>query len=307
MGNVLFNGIHIDAQLPVDLKYPVDSIAARNAILPEVAYEGMLVYVRDNNRLYILTNTAGLTDGTGWEEVGSGTGSGGASLAFAELTVNSDLTRSHLYEIGASSLTLTLPASPTVGDVIYFSNSRSLTGTIIARNGNNIMRLAEDLELDNPHASFCLFYTNATNGWVIIGGDGGGQFMGMGGAPRDFGDQAGEIARFAEGNSTAEIPRNRVDYDVLTNELSNTNSTIRYYAVNVIPAGTSNLTITYPDPEIGSWFEISNLSGDITNSISAAGRLFQGQSTNLILDDDTASFRLTYINDTTGFVITGAN
>ena len=94
---------------------------------------------------------------------------------------------------------------------------------------------------------------------------------------------------------------------VLTNTISSSNSTVRFGAVNVLPPGLTGVILTAPEPELGDWFEISNLSGELDNSFNANGRLIQGESTDLLLDDDTASFRLTYFNITYGWVITGSN
>ena len=73
-----------------------------------------------------------------------------------------------LYVLTAD-LTLTLPASPSAGNSIKISNLSGVATCIVARNGNNIMATATDLTLDNAVASFELVYTDATNGWVIIG------------------------------------------------------------------------------------------------------------------------------------------
>lgn len=73
-----------------------------------------------------------------------------------------------LYVLTAD-LTLTLPASPSAGNSIKISNRSSVATCIVARNGSNIMGSASDLTLDNAAASFELVYTDATNGWVIIG------------------------------------------------------------------------------------------------------------------------------------------
>ena len=73
-----------------------------------------------------------------------------------------------LYVLTAD-LTLTLPASPSAGNSIKISNRSSVATCILARNGSNIMGSASDLTLNNAAASFELVYTDATNGWVIIG------------------------------------------------------------------------------------------------------------------------------------------
>lgn len=66
-----------------------------------------------------------------------------------------------------ASLTLTLPASPAAGDSVGVQNSSGTTTAVIARNGSNIMSLAEDMTIDILNAGFTLMYADATRGWVI--------------------------------------------------------------------------------------------------------------------------------------------
>ena len=77
-------------------------------------------------------------------------------------------TANNLYVLTAN-LTLTLPASPSSGDSIKISNRSGVATCIIGRGGSNIMGAASDLTLDTASASFELIYSDATNGWVIIG------------------------------------------------------------------------------------------------------------------------------------------
>jgi hypothetical protein len=73
-----------------------------------------------------------------------------------------------VFYICTASMTLTLPASPAVGDIVGFSNRSSTTSIVIARNGTNIMGLAEDMTVDANHVGFTLLYSDATRGWVIV-------------------------------------------------------------------------------------------------------------------------------------------
>jgi len=73
-----------------------------------------------------------------------------------------------LYVLTAE-LTLTLPASPENGDSIKISNLSGVATCVLGANGNNIMATSGDLTLDDATKSFELIYTDATNGWVIIG------------------------------------------------------------------------------------------------------------------------------------------
>jgi len=66
-----------------------------------------------------------------------------------------------------ASLTLTLPASPIAGNWVSVSNRSGTTTAVIARNGQNIMGLAENMTVDNLTASFTLTFADATRGWVF--------------------------------------------------------------------------------------------------------------------------------------------
>jgi len=65
--------------------------------------------------------------------------------------------------------TVTLPASPAVGDEVHFIdsgnffNSNNLT---IARNSSNILGAASNLVVSTDGAAFTLVYVNATRGWA---------------------------------------------------------------------------------------------------------------------------------------------
>lgn len=67
-----------------------------------------------------------------------------------------------------ANMTLTLPATPAKDDVVAFSNRSGATTCTIARNGSNLMGLAEDMTLDAAYAYGTLVYTDATRGWVFI-------------------------------------------------------------------------------------------------------------------------------------------
>lgn len=67
-----------------------------------------------------------------------------------------------------ASLTLTLPATPSSGDVVHVSNRSGVGTCVIDRNGSNIMGLAENMTLDSAQQPFSLVYADATRGWVLF-------------------------------------------------------------------------------------------------------------------------------------------
>jgi hypothetical protein len=107
-------------------------------------------------------------DGTTWQAVLIGAGSGG--IVYTEKT--SAYTAEAGDGIGANTsggaFTITLPASPEIGDIIVIADTHHSWATnnlTVARNGNNIQFLAEDLVCDTDGVSIRFKYFS--NGWVI--------------------------------------------------------------------------------------------------------------------------------------------
>jgi hypothetical protein len=84
------------------------------------------------------------------------------------ISTNTTAVANSLYVLTAS-LTLTLPASPVVGDSIKISNRSGTTTCVLGANNKKIMGAAANLTLDTASASFELIYSGAAEGWVIIG------------------------------------------------------------------------------------------------------------------------------------------
>ena len=69
----------------------------------------------------------------------------------------------------SSSVTVTLPASPAIGNEVTFidsGNNFSSNNLTIARNGSNILGAASNLVVSANGSAFTLVYVNATRGWV---------------------------------------------------------------------------------------------------------------------------------------------
>jgi len=89
----------------------------------------------------------------------------------ASSTVSSNITlaANNKYFVNTTAArTLTLPASPTLGDEIQVFDATGTAATnniTIARNGSNINAVADDAIIDVNQASSVLVYTGATVGW----------------------------------------------------------------------------------------------------------------------------------------------
>ena len=82
-------------------------------------------------------------------------------------TSNTTAVKNNHYYLNASNITLTLPASPTVGDEVRASEVGGNTNNIINRNGSNIMGAAENLTIDTAYTIVYLRYVDATIGWAF--------------------------------------------------------------------------------------------------------------------------------------------
>lgn len=126
--------------------------------------------------LAIPTCTGGLTyatgTGFGCNAGGGGGGGGGSGLAFGgTMTTNFAAAASTIYCVDTSggSLTMTLPATPTVGVQIVFTdcNSSFSASTLltVANNGNNLMGFNQNMLVGTANAGATLVYSGVTYGW----------------------------------------------------------------------------------------------------------------------------------------------
>ena len=111
----------------------------------------------------------------GWQPEDS---QGGEEYTISEISTNTTAQVNFLYVLTAN-LTLTLPATPSVGDRVALSNMSGTTTPTVARNGNLIAGLAEDLTIDVLNLSVEFIYSGASQGWIIfvdsiLGTSGGG-------------------------------------------------------------------------------------------------------------------------------------
>jgi len=71
----------------------------------------------------------------------------------------------------SGAITLTLPASPSAGDIVAFKDYAGTFGTnnlTIGRNGSNLDGNAGDKVIDTNHTSMSLVYVDATQGWKSV-------------------------------------------------------------------------------------------------------------------------------------------
>ena len=146
-----------------------------------------------------LTTVTGLTSvtSTGFTATGSGTTSGitlngtvtnatdAATKSYVDtavvsaasgptVTVISGTTQAAVagvhYILTATSgtTTLTLPASPTAGQMVWVANFTGRTDVVIAGNGSNIQALNQNLIMNQTSVDIELRYIDSTRGWIIL-------------------------------------------------------------------------------------------------------------------------------------------
>jgi hypothetical protein len=82
-------------------------------------------------------------------------------------TTQAAVANNHYVLTNASATTVTLPATPSAGDVVWVTAANGRTDNVIARNGSNINTLAENMTIDNAYAGVQLRYADATRGWIF--------------------------------------------------------------------------------------------------------------------------------------------
>jgi hypothetical protein len=82
-------------------------------------------------------------------------------------TTSKTLGNREFVSVTSAGLTMTLPASPAAGNEVAIQVG-DFTNTVIGRNSQNIMGLAEDMTIDVANRTVNLVFTDATRGWRVI-------------------------------------------------------------------------------------------------------------------------------------------
>ena len=112
--------------------------------------------------MFRFNSTEGKFEGysTEWGELGGG----GAFNDFAVKTADyTAVSKDQIIVNSGSAVTITLPASPSAGNIVFIENAGAGTVTV-ARNGSNINSTADNGELATD-AGATLVYVNSTIGW----------------------------------------------------------------------------------------------------------------------------------------------
>lgn len=149
MGRILSNGI-------TNTNQPI-MVMGTAAERPAAANPGVTFYNRTSNQLEIY-------NGSAWHVVGD----------YERIVVTSSTVavsnRTYWVNTSGGVVTLTLPATPVIGDFIKVTDLAGTFATnrcVLARNGQNIMRIADDMDITTNGASIRLVYYDTARGWLL--------------------------------------------------------------------------------------------------------------------------------------------
>ena len=80
----------------------------------------------------------------------------------------------YFVDTSSGAVTMTLPASPIAANIVSvkdYAYNFGTTALTVARNGQDIFNIAQDLTVNTEHAAFALVFTGATNGWKQLTGN----------------------------------------------------------------------------------------------------------------------------------------
>lgn len=109
------------------------------------------------------------TNGAGILSFTTVSGTAAPTVVIVSGTSQSAAANNHyvLTNTGAAT-TVTLPASPADGDIIWVMNATSRTDHVIARNGQLLQGVAEDMTINIANVNIQLRFINTTVGWRIL-------------------------------------------------------------------------------------------------------------------------------------------
>lgn len=85
--------------------------------------------------------------------------------------INADSNKAYFVDTTAGPVTLTLPANPSMGDIVRIfdvTNNFDSQNLTVDRNGNPIMSANDNLTVTTEGAAFELVYYNAVQGWRLF-------------------------------------------------------------------------------------------------------------------------------------------
>jgi hypothetical protein len=110
------------------------------------------------------------SNGTNWTSAVLTVPQGIPTLVIVTATTQTAVAGNHYVITNVAATTITMPATVTVGDLIYITSGNGLSTNVIAYSGAyKIMGLLENLTINTTaYTTMQLRYLNATIGWALI-------------------------------------------------------------------------------------------------------------------------------------------
>jgi hypothetical protein len=129
---------------------------------------------------------------------------------------------------GGSNITVTLPASPSAGDIVSVADYAGTAGTnkiIIARNGSNIEGTAVNSALETNRDAITLIFADSTQGWIPVNDNTGSTLQ------SEFVAATGGNATITSGNFKTHIFTGPGTFCVSDNGNAAGSNTVDYFVV----------------------------------------------------------------------------
>ena len=197
----------------------------------------------------------------------------GGGVTWQTITVDTTAVADNGYSAVASAdLTLTLPATPTAGDVVWFVDADDKATTYalkLGRNGSNIHGAAQDLAIDTDGSGLGVVYVDASIGWRV------------------FSEITGTSSPMVWGASTA----------------SETAVANRGYLAVPTAAYTLTLPVSPAEGDRVGFRDVAGLASTYAMTIGRNGKNIEGAASDLTVDTDKSGFTLVYSGAVYGWVV----
>jgi hypothetical protein len=223
------------------------------------------------NTVYVCEDAS--TGAAVWTLAAGGGGTGGLSWSKITGSVTAEAGKGYAL-VATANLTVTLPATPTEGDLVGVvdANAQATAYVLtIARNGEYIHGQAEDLIINTNYSGVELVYVDASSGWIVNS--------------EISGAQSGTLTwQKITGNTTA------------------------VSGFGYLIAATGNMGVTLPaTPNEGDTVAVCDTLGVAETYVLTVlrnGSNIYGSAEDLVINTNYSGFHLSYVDSTIGWVIT---
>lgn len=161
-------GYSLGSREPLDARLVLETEAARLSLDPFTVYEGMVVYQKNTNELYVLIDTGSWNNSSGWQLVGSGF-SGGVSSYIAKGTVTASVnTAADIFLIQSSSnnlLSVTGTGQTTISgsaSELFIIKGAYNNPVLTVSQSGVIVFATQSVELTSPAPNGGLYFTSSS-------------------------------------------------------------------------------------------------------------------------------------------------